>query len=253
MALLIKHLDAVFEKDKNDMAYERYVMFEDIRINQDEEIAELVIRFDRAMKQVKAIDISYPDNVLAFKLMKSMNLSADEQKMIMTACTDIKYTSRYHLARECPRKIAPSFFTRSVQDDLECEPNLENVTEKVKLQYFNEEYSSPQTIYLADSFGNAILDTGCSKTVCGELWLKDFVKKSKTVLKTSPSSSVFGDGDPIRATKQVLLPMDLDSELFDLKCDVVSDDIPLLFNKETMQNTETVIDMVNNRVSMFGI
>ena len=85
MALLIKHLDAVFEKDKNDMAYERYVMFEDIRINQDEEIAELVIRFDRAMKQVKAIDISYPDNVFAFKLMKSMNLSADEQKMIMTA------------------------------------------------------------------------------------------------------------------------------------------------------------------------
>ena len=55
--------DAVFEKDKNDMAYERYDMFKDMRRNQDEEIAEFVIRFDRAMKQVKAIDIIYPDNV----------------------------------------------------------------------------------------------------------------------------------------------------------------------------------------------
>ena len=55
MALLIKHLDAVFEKDKNDMAYERYVMFEDIRINQDEEIAELVIRFDRALNTLKLL------------------------------------------------------------------------------------------------------------------------------------------------------------------------------------------------------
>ena len=93
LELLIKHLDAVFEKDKNDMAYERYVIFEDIRRNQDEEVADFMIRFDRAMKQAKAIDITYPDNVLAFKLMRSMDLSADEQKMIMTACTDIKYAS----------------------------------------------------------------------------------------------------------------------------------------------------------------
>lgn len=88
---LIPHLDVVFEKDKNDNAYEKYVIFEDIRRAHGEEIGEFMIRFDRAMKQTKAIEIVYPDNVLAFKLMRSMNLSADEEKMIMTACTEIKY------------------------------------------------------------------------------------------------------------------------------------------------------------------
>ena len=345
--LLIAHLDKVFEKDKNDNAYEKYIIFEDIRRNPGEDIGEFMIRFDRAMKQAKAIEIVYPDNVLAFKLMRSMNLSADEQKMIMTACTEIKYAtmqsaikrilsgksssacgsneirikqeaqdsfyargaynqsnrggsksgyskyqqygsnvnqqqyqpqtqgknkpvnpkdrfgntmlclmcdSKYHLIRQCPQKVASSYFTRAIEGELEAEPNLENVTHNVKFQYFTKEFASPQAIYLAESFGNAILDTGCTKTVCGELWLKDFAKKSNVELKTSPSSSVyrFGDGELVRATKQVVLPMDLAGDLFNLECDVVSDDVPLLISLPTMETTETVIDMPNSRVRMFG-
>ena len=69
---LIPHVDVVFEKDKNYNAYEKYVIFEDIRRAHGEEIGEFMIRFDRAMKQTKAIEIVYPDNVLAFKLMRSM-------------------------------------------------------------------------------------------------------------------------------------------------------------------------------------
>ena len=77
--LLITHLDKVFEKDKNDNAYEKYIIFEDIRRNHGEDIGEFMIRFDRVMNQAKAIEIVYPDNVLAFKLMRSMNLSTDEK------------------------------------------------------------------------------------------------------------------------------------------------------------------------------
>ena len=347
LELLLTHLDAVFEKDKNDNAYEKYIMFEDIRRNPGEDIGEFMIRFDRAMKEAKAIEIVYPDNVLAFKLMRSMNLSADEQKMIMTACTEIKYTtmqsaikhilsdksnnatgsngikikhetqesfyargaysqnnrggnksgyskyqhygskvhqqqyqpqaqgknkfanprdrfgntklcllcnSKYHLIRDCPHKVALSYFTGDGEGEPEAEPNLENVTHNVKLQYFTKEFASPQAIYLAESFGSAILDTGCTKTVCGELWLKDFTKKSNAVLKTSPSSSVyrFGDGDLVRANKQVVLPMNLGGEPFSLECDVVSDDVPLLISLPTMESTGTVIDMPNSRVKMFG-
>lgn len=162
--------------------------------------------------------------------------------------------SKYHLARQCPRKGVPAFYTRLMEGEFDAKPNLENVADKVKCQYFTKEYASPQAIYLAESLGNAILDTGCSKTVCGELWLKHVVKKSNADLTTSPSSSVykFGDGDPVKATKQVMLPMNFDGAPFNIRCDVVNDDVPLLISKETMHNTETVIDMVNNRVEMFG-
>ena len=149
--------------------------------------------------------------------------------------------SKYHLIRQCPQKVASSYFTRAIEGELEAEPNLENVTHNVKFQYFTKEFASPQAIYLAESFGNAILDTGCTKTVCGELWLKDFAKKSNVELKTSPSSSVyrFGDGELVRATKQVVLPMDLAGDLFNLECDVVSDDVPLLISLPTTETTET--------------
>ena len=62
----------------------------------------------------------------------------------------------------------------------------------------------------------------------------------------------FGDGELVRATKQVVLPMDLAGDLFNLECDVVSDDVPLLISLPTMETTETVIDMPNSRVRMFG-
>ena len=94
--------------------------------------------------------------------------------------------------------------SHTAERESEAEPNLENVTDNVKFQYFAKEFASPQAIYLAETLGNAILDTGCSKTVCGELWLTDFAKKSNVELKTSPSSSVyrFGDGDLMKATKK---------------------------------------------------
>ena len=238
------------------MRTEKYIIFEDIRRNRGEDIGEFMIRFDRAMNQAKAIEIFYPDNVLAFKLMRSMNLSTDEQKMIMTACTEIKYAtmqsaikrilsgkssaggsneirikqetqesfydargaysnnnqgyragkkmgysknpqyssngyqqqhqpqgkikqvnpkdrfgntilcllcdSKYHLIRQCPQKVAPSYFTRLTEKESEAEPNLENVTDNVKFQYFTKEFASPQAIYLAESLGNANIFINCS-------------------------------------------------------------------------------------------
>ena len=74
--------------------------------------------------------------------------------------------SKYHLIHQYPQKVAPSYFTRLPERESEAEPNLENVIDNVKFQYFTKEFASPQAIYLAESLGNAILDTGCSKTVC---------------------------------------------------------------------------------------
>ena len=62
----------------------------------------------------------------------------------------------------------------------------------------------------------------------------------------------FGDGELIRATKKVVLPMYIGGDLFNLECDVVSDDVPRLISLPTMETTETVIDMPNSRVRMFG-
>ena len=50
----------------------------------------------------------------------------------------------------------------------------------------------------------------------------------------------------LKQQKKVVLPMDIGGDLFNLECDVVSYDVPLLISLPTMETTETVIDMPNN-------
>ena len=45
--------------------------------------------------------------------------------------------------------------------------------------------------------------------------------------------------------------MDIGGDLFNLECDVVSYDVPLLISLPTMETTETVIDMPNSRVCKY--
>ena len=91
-ALLKAHLDKSFKKDSNDLAFETYLAFEEIRRAPEEGVNEFIIRFDRAQNAAKSIQMVYPDIVLGIKLMRAMSLSENDQKMVMTACTEITYS-----------------------------------------------------------------------------------------------------------------------------------------------------------------
>ena len=97
--LLKAHLDKAFKKDANDLAFETYLAFEEIRRGPEEGVNEFIIRFDRAQNAAKSIQMMYPDIVLGFKLMRAMLLSENEQKMVMTACTEITYSLMQSLIR----------------------------------------------------------------------------------------------------------------------------------------------------------
>ena len=63
-----------------------------------------------------------------------------------------------------------------------------------------------------ESYGCAVLDSGCSATVCGTEWLNDFVQglsdDERQQIKIAPSSQsfTFGDGKTIVSNKKVTLP-----------------------------------------------
>ena len=66
---------------------------------------------------------------------------------------------------------------------------------------------------LNESGGCAVLDTGCSNTVCGKSWLEDYLKLLPPVelsrVEEMPSSKsfTFGDGNRVTAFKQVKIPV----------------------------------------------
>ena len=58
---------------------------------------------------------------------------------------------------------------------------------------------------LSETYGKAVLHTGCSTTVCGEIWLKNFIDhlsaadKLKIFEEPGSTSFTFGDGRSVKS------------------------------------------------------
>ena len=102
----------------------------------------------------------------------------------------------------------------------------------------------------------AILDSGCPKTVCGEVWLEVHVDSLKEKLNVTQSDSngifKFGNGRSIKSNRKVEIPVIIEDIPVLLTTDVISFDIPLLLSKESMKQTNTAIGFKNDYAELFG-
>ena len=102
------------------------------------------------------------------------------------------------------------------------------------------------------------MNSGCSKTVCGEVWLNCYLKSlSEEELelieeKEGGSKFKFGNGDALLSIKKVAIPALIGSRQVMIKTDVVATDIPLLLSKESMKAAKTKIDFSSDHVNMLG-
>lgn len=76
----------------------------------------------------------------------------------------IVYQSTYHWAKDCPNKKNEQ--VRITED--------ENVDE-VNITLFTDDPMSDAEVFITESLGSAIIDTACTRTVCGEKWLDSYV------------------------------------------------------------------------------
>ena len=91
---------------------------------------------------------------------------------------------------------------------------------------------------LSESWNAAVLGSGASKTVCGRVWLDNYigslyeVQKANIVFQTSPSIYHFGDGKTFKATKKTQIPAEIGSHNVLIETDVINSDIPLLISRD---------------------
>ena len=104
----------------------------------------------------------------------------------------------------------------------------------------------------------AVLDSGCTKTVCGQEWLKCYIEslcdddRKKIQEFTSETEFKFGDGKVAASEKSVVIPCNIAGKNVSLKTDVVKSEIPLLLSKESMKAAESKIDFVNDTINISG-
>lgn len=150
--------------------------------------------------------------------------------------------SVYHWARYCPDKGKKPWFKRTRK------PN-----EIFSLQLDSDNYQE----VLNETLTCAILDTGCSRTVCGQLWFEDYVAKLSDIDKVKilyEKSNVqfkFGVGHCVPALYTARIPVTIGKTPCFMNCDVIEKNVPLLLSKKALKDSESQLDLKNDIVTMF--
>ena len=107
-----------------------------------------------------------------------------------------------------------------------------------------------------DSKGCGVLDSGCTKTVCGERWVNDYLdnlsdfERSLVKEESSPASFTFGDGITVKSKKKLTLPCMIGGMKGKVVTDVVTCDIPLLLSKKSMKSVGMILNFKEDNVKI---
>ena len=169
------------------------------------------------------------------KKVKTQNpLGPDGKPLQCHACKSIM-----HFLNDCPDKDR-------VKNQEEVHVQLFT---KVVQQCFMEQIVS-------ESLNCALLDSGCSSTVCGNNWLKCYTDTLPEGVDLQECASLksfkFGPGDTFNSIKQVNIPVDIAGMKAHIVTDVVDCEIPLLLSKSSLKAADSQLDFVNDTVTMFG-
>lgn len=157
--------------------------------------------------------------------------------------------STYHWAKDCPHKSESVKITEDKTDVEEC-----NIT------LYTKESPTDAEIFMTECFGSAIIDTACTRTVCGQEWLDNYStvlqKKSAKRLKETETQShrpfKFGDGKVVYSVKRVKIPAKIGNTKCNIETEVVPANVPLLLSKTSLKRAGTVLDMESDSATMFN-
>ena len=134
---------------------------------------------------------------------------------------------------------------------------IENATtDKVE----EERVYNVNTTFLGETFNHAVLDSGCSRTVSGKIWLdvyrqlltpEENIKLDET-LSSSGRVFKFGDGKVTNSIGTVKVPASLVGARVYIETDIVEQDIPMLLSRESMARASTTINFESEEVVMLG-
>ncbi len=151
--------------------------------------------------------------------------------------------STFHWVKDCPHK------------DKE-EVNITETDEQCNVTLFTKQ-NNENEIFMTEAMGCAVIDTACTSTVCGTKWLEKYLQslneeeRSSVTTKESNKSFRFGDGVKVKSTSCVAIPAVIGETQCVIHTEVVESEIPLLLGKPSLKRAGTVLDLPNDKATMF--
>ena len=171
--------------------------------------------------------------------------------------------SKFHWASKCPDSFensGNSYFSEDVE--LTASEQVSD-DEEVYLTFFIGYSGDTKTAadnklnnLVNESSMSAVLDSGCSKTVCGENWLFNYTKNlsdydQQHIKKTDSSASfTFGDGSSEKSLMRLSLPCYVGGKRCYVETDVVKSNIPMLLSKKAMKKSQMCLDFGKDTASI---
>ena len=93
---------------------------------------------------------------------------------------------------------------------------------------------------IGETFSSALLDSGCTKTVCGTEWLREYTldlsEKDRKAIVKSKSDRIFklGDGKAVNANERVIIPATIGSQKGVIECEVIDKSAYNLYLAKTL-------------------
>ena len=164
-----------------------------------------------------------------------------------------------HYKKDCPDKEFVEHETFHEEYHNDSDDENESLAYEIETHSVNVNRNSTdltKIVYSCESFNAAILDSGAPKSVCGTVWLNQYVdslsKEDKLKISQSPTTSIykFGCGSKTQAIKRVKFPAMIGKINVMLKADVVDGELPLLLSKDCMKRTKSELNFKNDTITI---
>ena len=166
---------------------------------------------------------------------------------------------KYGYITHCNNCYSVNHWAGSCPDKIKGPPNKDSLTlHQIVLYEEDVEDSNRLNTLVYETLNCAVLDTGCAKTVCGKAWMSAYIsslneeEESSITRIDSNSMFKFGSGNSVKSLGTYTIPISIGTKDVKLKVDMVSEDIPLLLSKRSMQIAGVILDTLNNKVTILG-
>ena len=98
----------------------------------------------------------------------------------------------------------------------------------------------------------AVLNNGCTQTVCGKTWLSNYIDsltdgdKVKATARKNDTVFTFGDGKLFNSLKLVPIPAKIGSKFIYIMTDVIDAKVPLSLSKNSRKLAKVKVNFDND-------
>ena len=157
-------------------------------------------------------------------------------------------------ADKCPHKS--NYQSVNISQEVSSDTENENESEEINIVLMTEKIDKNE-ILIPEASKLPVVDTACTKIVAVEEWYMNYIKdlpcELKSQIKSVESNTwfKFGDGHKVIFYKKVTLPANIRSINCLIDIELVKEKIPLLLSKSSLKKAKAVIDIANDKITIF--